>query len=412
MILKEIVKSKWYIPGLLSLLQLLPIMMFGQTKDLEGMAGPDKNTCFNPETGLPQAVKIGLTSISGWCYTWTPSTGLDDPHSPTPMAAPWETTTYHLKIVFDNFDGEYNDDMVVRVNEGVNSITATPKRCCFKAGDTYTIDMFNITTDPSGMESRIKFDPPQVPTQNDYQYNTTVTLSASGCVGGEDVTCDVTVNAVNEGFVSSFVLGFPVKYMEKLDKAFTKINGILELMNEGIATKIPLCAPDPPGWSYQYKYSEGLMCCPENDPCPDSAYSGSLGCKLQGGITCDFPFYGVPYIASINVRVQAQLALSITGNYKTLCNGFELCVPLGITGAISGGFSATIFAKAGMDASLVLRGTATAEPVKVCISPTLKIEGSTKVCTNVDIVGTVTLFSLIQAQGVWPVVGKSCFPLF
>ena len=91
---------------------------------------------------------------------------------------------------------------------------------------------------------------------------------------------------------------------------------------------------------------------------------------------------------------------------------FELCFPLGITGTLGGGISGTIFAKQALDASILLRGTLSAEPVRLCVSPSFKIEGSSKVCSSLDAVGTVKLLSLVTIQGVWPIVGKSCFPLF
>jgi hypothetical protein len=64
-------------------------------------------TC-NPQpiviTGENQAIKagdvtlLGSFSISGQTYEWTPSTGLDDPHSAMPVASPNQTTTYKLKV--------------------------------------------------------------------------------------------------------------------------------------------------------------------------------------------------------------------------------------------------------------------------------------------------------------------------
>ncbi|MHC1708716.1 MAG: hypothetical protein AB9842_14495 [Bacteroidales bacterium] len=412
MINSVIQKSRRILPGILCLLLVIPLWLKGQedTK-FDGMAGPDKNTCINPQTGQTQPVQIGETSISGWCYTWTPATGLDNPHAARPMASPSQTTTYHLKITFDNFTNDYEDDMVVNVREGVNTLHVTPKKCCFKAGETFTYDMFNITTDPPGLENKVTFSPDKAPTQNWFKYNSTITVSVGGCQGGGDVTDDVLVSVVNENYTSGIVLGFPFKYAEKWNKAKQKIDDYMELFNNNIGTKIPLCAPDPFDWSVQFKYSEGFLCCPDKTPCEDTAYAGSLGAKLQGGFTCDFPFYGIPHIAALNVRVQGTLAISATGNYKSLCQGFELCFPVGITGTLGGGVSGTIFAKAALDASILLRGTVSAEPIKFCVSPSWKIEGSSKICTSLDAVGTVKLISLVTIQGVWPITSKSCFPL-
>jgi hypothetical protein len=51
-----------------------------------------------------QSVTLNTTNVTGgvanstYTYSWTPSTGLSDPHSPTPIASPTQSTTYTVKI--------------------------------------------------------------------------------------------------------------------------------------------------------------------------------------------------------------------------------------------------------------------------------------------------------------------------
>lgn len=60
-------------------------------------AGPDQQTCAST------AVFLGgsPTSVPGSSYQWTPATGLDDPASANPSAAPTATTTYTLTVSND-----------------------------------------------------------------------------------------------------------------------------------------------------------------------------------------------------------------------------------------------------------------------------------------------------------------------
>ncbi|HRY31770.1 MAG TPA: hypothetical protein P5531_02265 [Bacteroidales bacterium] len=382
-----------------------------RAQGISGIAGEDKTTCRNPVTGLTDSVTIGISNVGSWCYTWSPASGIEDIHSGKTRAAPATTTTYTLKAVTEDFAKEIVDEVTVYVEDGVNSISATPKKCCYKAGESLDYSLFNITTDPPGMDEKVKVSPASVPVQSNYEYDTDITLTLENCEGGDSVSTTVTIHAVNEDFMSGFSIGFPIKYMEKLNEAMTTMNNLLELINEGIATKVSLCAADAPSWSIGYNYSTGLMCCPDKSPCVDSAYSVSLNVGISGGITCDFPFYGVPYIASLNVRVVAGAGATLTGTFKTICDGGEICLALGVSGTLGGGLSGTVLGKAALDASLILQGTLSAEPVKLCIYPAVTLSGSSQVCFQADLVGSITLISLINISGTWPVIAKSCVNL-
>lgn len=76
-------------------------------------AGEDKITCKG--TG----VTIGGTGDPSWCYNWTPTTGLSDPHILNPTATPNTKTVYKLKVVGPNFSFTEEDEMTVFVAEKV-----------------------------------------------------------------------------------------------------------------------------------------------------------------------------------------------------------------------------------------------------------------------------------------------------
>lgn len=76
-------------------------------------AGPDQTIC---EAG--PYVLLGSTDSSayGATYSWIPPSGLDDPHSPTPLASPGVTTTYTLIVAPSASQGcEATDQVTVSV---------------------------------------------------------------------------------------------------------------------------------------------------------------------------------------------------------------------------------------------------------------------------------------------------------
>lgn len=74
-------------------------------------AGPDKPLC------IGSSVQIGSGTLdSNFLYTWSPSTGLDNPNTLKPNASPVVTTQYILHIQHKTANCEVTDTMVVTVN--------------------------------------------------------------------------------------------------------------------------------------------------------------------------------------------------------------------------------------------------------------------------------------------------------
>jgi hypothetical protein len=59
--------------------------------------------------------ELGATDDPDWCFSWEPTTGLSDAHSPHPIATPTATTTYKLTVVGADFSFTSTDEMTVYV---------------------------------------------------------------------------------------------------------------------------------------------------------------------------------------------------------------------------------------------------------------------------------------------------------
>ncbi len=55
----------------------------------------------SPDQGICEGASVQLTAAGGTSYTWSPSTGLNDPTSPTPLAAPRDSITYQVIVSND-----------------------------------------------------------------------------------------------------------------------------------------------------------------------------------------------------------------------------------------------------------------------------------------------------------------------
>ncbi|HOY32026.1 MAG TPA: gliding motility-associated C-terminal domain-containing protein [Bacteroidales bacterium] len=71
----------------------------------------DKDTIYQG-----QSTGLHATQIPNCTYTWTPTTGLDNPYQPNPVASPGETTTYYLTIA-DPYGCIYTDTLKIIVLE-------------------------------------------------------------------------------------------------------------------------------------------------------------------------------------------------------------------------------------------------------------------------------------------------------
>ncbi|MBL4703981.1 MAG: gliding motility-associated C-terminal domain-containing protein, partial [Flavobacteriales bacterium] len=91
-------------------------------------AGPDSTICSG------DTIQIGgnPSSVTGSVYSWTPTTGLDDPTIANPMAFPTITTTYYLNTTNDTCAGI--DSVTITVNAPPPAGAGTDIQICI--GDT------------------------------------------------------------------------------------------------------------------------------------------------------------------------------------------------------------------------------------------------------------------------------------
>ena len=81
-------------------------------------AGKDKVIC----KGSTAGVRIGGYRCAGCCYSWSPTTDLDNPNILNPIAKPTKTTIYTLTVVGPNFKFKETDEVEIRI---VDNGTAT-----------------------------------------------------------------------------------------------------------------------------------------------------------------------------------------------------------------------------------------------------------------------------------------------
>ena len=85
------------------------LLLSGHAVFAQADAGQDTTIC---NGGM---VEIGGEGCDGCCYSWQPTTDLDDPKAQNPNASPTSTTTYTLTVVGPDFSFMDTDDVMVKV---------------------------------------------------------------------------------------------------------------------------------------------------------------------------------------------------------------------------------------------------------------------------------------------------------
>ena len=369
-----------------------------------GYAGRDKNVCAG------SGVQIGSDPVPGACYNWTPAATLNNPHAANPIATPTTTTRYTVTVVGPNFSFTETDYMTVYVQSEIWSIYCEPLICCWKVGDPITLDQFKVGTTPSGMEKElydITITPPVAPTYVGGSTNTTdVTITAkSHC--GEDTakvystTCSITV--VKEDFEISQTTGFSGIDFDALTDACDWLMGTLKKFPGPCGPTTGAQATTISGSTTTYS-----LCCTK-PACvkPGKKYTGSL--SYSPSVACNFPFLGIPYVASINIYITAGVSASVNlDGFATTCEGTKHCISVGVSANAGGGLSATVLGGSVLNASLALVATIDGPAFQYCF-PVNEWELTGKPCIRVDVVGSVTLFTFITESASVTLIRKTCF---
>ncbi len=91
--------------------QLYSVAADCASSSLAADAGDDVSTCAGNGVSLSAS---GLAGAGGYSYSWSPTDGLDDPHSATPLATPTGTTVYTVTVT-DSANCEALDEVMVQV---------------------------------------------------------------------------------------------------------------------------------------------------------------------------------------------------------------------------------------------------------------------------------------------------------
>lgn len=149
------------------------------------------------------------------------------------------------------------------------------------------------------------------------------------------------------------------------------------------------------------KFGSSKECC--NDKIGDmNLATGGANFEIFSG-RCDIPIYGIPKLASINVRIQANAALGLTlADLNWIVDGASAGCPTNpeadatLSGSIGGGISATLLGGAVVDASAIISGSLSSKLASYSFNSRRFNWGDGVVRGKVDGVFTVTILSMIS----------------
>ena len=159
----------------------IPVDIFNSTN-----AGPDATISCSQNTSGAQ---IGAAAVSGNTYSWSPTTGLNNPNISNPIANPSATTTYTLTAT--NSSGcTATDQVVVIVNTTPPTLNAGPDQTVCQGASVALTAVSNVPNMnwSNGVQNNVPFVVNNVGTTT---YPATAT-GATGCVATDQVI--VTVN--------------------------------------------------------------------------------------------------------------------------------------------------------------------------------------------------------------------------
>ncbi len=209
------------------------------------------------------------------------------------------------------------------------------------------------------------------------QETRTVTATADG----------VSLTANTQVSNSNITFGFtPINYNFTAWKD-RLVNCLVSGLNGGVSPCSPSGSWIPTG---SLGYESNYMCCPTASPCIKTARRYYGQANWSWGMTCHFPFFGVPYVASLDAVISAGIDGQISLNAKTNCTTTRVCAGLDITARIGGGVGATVLAGA-VSADLQVQISAGVSG-QACVYPLPLSASGYFFIGRVKVVGTVTTF--------------------
>ncbi len=121
--------------------------------------------------------------------------------------------------------------------------------------------------------------------------------------------------------------------------------------------------------------------------------AGTVG--VSAGITCRFPIYGIPYVASLDAILEASIGVTGTLSHQTTCDAPKVCAELGATISFGLGIGASL---AGGLLTADLKGVVegASASVSYCFLPA-PVTGEWKAnLGKIKVVGTVTTLEIFN----------------
>lgn len=328
--------------------------------------------------------EIGLSEgLGNFCYKWSPEEGLEDPHSFRTIAKPTKNTTYTLTATSEDF---FQKEEVLTVDVKISiikSIRITPLQCCWKTGDSITIDQFDIQTVPAGVildDNHLKIDITEVPVPIlSFPTDNIDVIFTYQCEGEAPIEDIITIKVVNEDFeISLNVIGGSLGKFKKIAK--TLENPTADLLIPDKIKKITSKLPCELGNSISggLDFTGGVACCIESSTCPDYSLKveGSIGFGIGG--KCEFP---APYIPVLRIELGSQIGGSLKFAAESKCKG-NLCGNLEPSINFSGAIKTPKEYEDIINASGALLPTVTLPQISYCLRDGFTYEGP--VCVKMD----------------------------
>ena len=155
------------------------------------LAGDDKAVCAGGSVQIG-----GEAAATGYTYSWSPSTGLDDASSAQPTATPDSTTTYTVTKTYTATGCFATDSMIVTVNPKPTALAGDDKTVCaggsVQIGGEAAATGYTYSWSPStGLDDASSAQPTATPASTT-TYTVTKTNTATGCFATDSMI--VTVN--------------------------------------------------------------------------------------------------------------------------------------------------------------------------------------------------------------------------
>lgn len=372
----------------------------------ENLVGRNKATII-----CGQSATIGFEGVGNACYSWFPITDLDDPKSPYPIATPKETTTYTLTIMDENFSNKITKEVKINV-VGLEKIEVTPKQCCWKSGDAITLDQFDITTRPEGLEENITLDISEAPdlARSTGQQLITFTYTCQN----NNVSANTNITIIDEDFEQ---VKIPIKIPSLLEDIAQAEEDLRAYTNYLI---VPRCIPSAE-ITKNLSISSIYKCCGQlvhngttttnHEKCygPATKISGEF--VVAAGYDCSFPFYGMPHVASFNIDIGGDIKATLIKGDLTFAefacrDNPKLCLNVGFVSELYGGISGKVLNGAAVEANLRAVIQLDWANMSYCLGDATPTPPSTRKF-KLDVKGKICLFSMFEIS----LVDKNIIPL-